>query len=88
MVVEHRQRMAAPAAAQGHVALEVHLPEFVGAWPFEAHISLMLDAGPCLDAASLVQEPGNRTGDRQSLQAQILEATVQLARTPSRVRCT
>src|SRR5437899_1269347 len=36
MVVEHGERMAAAAAEQGEVALEVHLPQFVGGLTFEA----------------------------------------------------
>ena len=35
MVVEHGERMAAAAAEQGEVALEVHLPQFVGRLTFE-----------------------------------------------------
>src|ERR1700693_5875027 len=36
MVVEHGERMAAAAAEQGEVTLEVHLPQFVGGLTFEA----------------------------------------------------
>jgi hypothetical protein len=86
MIVEHGQRMK-PANVQGHVALEVHLPQLVRPCPLEAGegglaatICAKLDPMP-------LQDRRHRRGDRNQLLPQILQPPGDLAAAPGRMLC-
>jgi hypothetical protein len=85
VIIEQRERMAAPAAAEREVALEVHLPKFIGRRAFEAHVRAVLRRLREIDQAAPPQDrpDGRRRG--QFRHAEILEPPSQLARTPCRV---
>src|ERR1700688_709607 len=59
MVVEHGQRMAAAAAEQGEVALEVHLPEFVRRRAFEALQRALSKRGGTVEQPRAAQDAGH-----------------------------
>ena len=59
MVVEHGQRMAAGAAEQGEVALEVHLPEFVRRRAFEALQRALSRRGSTVEQPRAAQDAGH-----------------------------
>src|SRR5579864_7028629 len=59
MVVEHGQRMAAAAAEQGEVALEVHLPEFVRRRAFEALQRALSRRGSTVEQPRAAQDTGH-----------------------------
>ena len=85
MIVEHAQRMAA-ARIEGEVPLEIHLPELVGAGPFETREGRGRRAGRRGDEAMPGQDAGERAGRRQAGVAEILETAAQLARAPGGMR--
>ena len=85
MIIEQGERMATPAAAQRKVTLEVHLAKFIGGRTFEAHVRVVLPGLRRIDQAAPAQDRPDGRKRGQSLHAQILEPTPQLARTPGRM---
>src|SRR6202522_847889 len=85
MVVQHRQRMAAPSGSHRNVPLEVHLPEPVGTRMLEPNESRMLGRLGGVEAAVAPQNLRDRRGRRQTLLAQILQPPAQFASAPRRM---
>lgn len=64
------------------VALEVHLPQFIGPGVFEALERRTVGAGLCIDEAIALEDAGNRAGAGNAFVAQIQQAAMQLACAP------
>src|SRR5271155_435656 len=85
MVVEHGERMAAAAAEQGEMALEVHLPQFVGCVAFEALARALSGRGGGVEQPCAAQNAGY--GARRKGRAPLAcEQTCELAPAPHELR--
>src|SRR5579863_2291617 len=85
MVVQHRQRMAAPSGSHRNVPFEIHLPEPVGTRMLEANESGVLGRLGGVEAAVAPQNLRDRRGRRQTHLAQILQSPTQFASAPRRM---
>ena len=83
MVVEHGQRVAALCGLHGEVALEVHLPQGIGLFAFEALKGLALGGLLGTDEPVAPQDLRDRAGHGDPGVAQVGQAPLQLAATPS-----
>jgi hypothetical protein len=74
MIIDDRQRHAAPALQGLDVTLEVHLPQCVRMLVLEALPGLALPRRLFVDEPVAAQDPGNRGGRRHPALTQILQA--------------
>src|ERR1700674_289130 len=81
MVVDHGQRMAAPAPG-GKIALEIHLPELVGLRALKTLIRTGMLGPPLLQLAVPAQNLGDRARRRNNLLAVALQHLGDLAPAP------
>ena len=89
MVVQDRQRVAAPAVVQAYPPLEVHLPQVVGLASLEAlHASAPLSRSGAQKPVA-PEDAAHRAGRRQrALEALVLEDLADLAASPYRMLAT
>jgi len=84
MIVQHGQRVQ-PASVQGHMALEVHLPQLVRSRPLEPGVGALTAAMRAQFDTVALQNRRHRRGDRNCIVPQILQPPGDLAAAPGRM---
>jgi len=87
VIVDHRQRVAAPGGDR-KMPLVVHLPQLIRCRPLKPFKWPVLSARCSIDAVMAVQDCGDGAGARRRLVTEILQPATDLAAAPGRVLVT
>jgi hypothetical protein len=85
VIVDHPQRMTPLSVAQGKMPFEIHLPQLIGRFSFEALPGLVLARQAQIDSPMSSQNRMNRATGRNLALAYVLHPGPDLASAPRRI---